>query len=144
MLSLFGCSSDAIPIETVLGTVTLDGQPAEDVTVTFTSKDGGTRSAIGRTNEQGTFEMITGGTTRNGVMAGEYYVIFARYILVTPDGRLAETLPLFNADGSPADRPPLTMRHLIPKRYGNMNSPLFEAVVERGKRNVYTFALESQ
>ena len=143
-LPLLGCSSEAIPVETVLGTVTLDGQPAEDITVTFTSKDGSSRSAIGRTNERGTFEMITGGVNRNGVMAGNYHVTFSRYLLVTPDGRRADSLPIFNPDGSPVDRPPLTMKHMIPEKYGDANNPLFEAVVERGKRNVYTFDLESQ
>ena len=144
VLPLLGCSSDAVPVETVLGTVTLDGQPAEDITVTFTSKDGSSRAAIGRTNERGTFEMITGGSNRNGVMAGDYHVTFARYILVAPDGRSAESFPIFNSDGSPANRPPFTMKHMIPEKYGDTNNPLFEAVVERGKKNVYTFDLESR
>ena len=142
---LLGCNnSDTIPVEIVHGTVTLDGEPADDVSVTFTSKDGSSRAAIGRTNECGTFEMITGGSKRNGVMAGDYHVTFVKYILVAPDGRPVESFPVFNPDGSPANRPEFTMKHTIPKKYGDRNNPLFEAVVERGKKNVYTFELEGQ
>ena len=143
MLSVFGCRSDTMSVESVHGTVTLDGQPVEGVSVVFTAKEGSSRPATGRTDEKGTFEMITGGASRNGVMAGDYFVTFSKYILVTPDG--SEVKPFaFNPDGSSPEQPPLTKKYLIPLAYSDVNKPLFEAVVERKKKNVYTFDLKSR
>jgi len=140
VLSLSGCRSNAIPVESVRGTVTLDGVPMEGVSVVFTAKDGLSRPAVGRTDEKGKFEMITGGASRNGVMAGEYTVTFSKYILVTPDGSEAKPFA-FNPDGSAPEQPPLTKKYLVPEKYADTGNPLFDAVVEKGKKNVYTFEL---
>jgi 5-hydroxyisourate hydrolase-like protein (transthyretin family) len=93
-----GCRPSGVAVEKVLGTVTLDGKPAIEVTVSFTAKEGKTRPAVGRTNNKGEFEMLTGGANRNGVMPGDYYVTFSKYILVTPDGQESQPFK-FNPDG---------------------------------------------
>ncbi|MDR3110070.1 MAG: Ig-like domain-containing protein [Planctomycetaceae bacterium] len=138
-----GCSRSGVPVQKVLGTVTLDGKPIDDVTVSFVPKSGGSRPAIGRTNPQGQFEMITGGASVNGVMTGEYIVTFTKSILVTPDGKEAkpfEFLP--NGDPPPAQK--LTEKHLIPLKYSDVKEPLFDVTVESGKTNRYTFDLKSE
>lgn len=137
-----GCRQDGIPVEKVIGTVTLDGKPATDFTVSFIAKDGKTRAAVGRTDNNGEFEMLTGGVNQNGVMPGDYYVTFSKYILVTPDGQEAKPFK-FNPDGSAPPDQKLTKKYLVPLKYSDTEKPLFEAVVESGKINRYTFDLES-
>jgi hypothetical protein len=85
-LMITGCSRNRIPVERVREIVTLDGVPAADVTVTFVPKSDASRPASGRTNEKGEFEMFTGGASRKGVMAGEYYVLFSKSVLLKQDG----------------------------------------------------------
>lgn len=70
-----GCGGDdsiGMPLHPVKGTVTRDGQPVANITVVFNSSEGyGPR---GTTNEEGVYELQTGGEP--GAPVGDYTVTF--------------------------------------------------------------------
>lgn len=118
LLFVAGCSSDIKPPpklpDTVIvtGTVTLDGKPAEGVTVRFAPRlDKGYHGAVGRSDASGKYELNTDigyEKSRPGVIPGDYIIFVSR--LVKPDGSLV-----------PADskEPPMMSgaRDTIPLKY---------------------------
>jgi hypothetical protein len=75
LLAATGCGG--IRHTPVTGLVTFDGQPYENVVVTFVPVDGGNGALpVGRTDETGKFRMGTE-TSTNGVKPGKYKVTVA-------------------------------------------------------------------
>lgn len=86
--TLFGCGggADTPELVPVSGTVTVDGQPVEGVTVMFAPKASG-RKATGVTNSEGRYELVyTAGNY--GATPGEYRVVIddQREVGVDADG----------------------------------------------------------
>jgi hypothetical protein len=106
----------------VTGTVTIKGQPAENVEVTFLPKGG--RPATGVTNAEGRFELSTF-KPGDGAMPGDQTVTLGEYY---PPGK---------PPPMPRGNEPLPSR--FPARYSDtVNSPL-KANVERGGKNDFQF-----
>ncbi len=77
-LSICGCgggAGDTPPLANVSGVVSIDGQPAKDVIVTFTPVDGG-RFSTGMTNESGRYSLIYSGQEM-GAKIGKHKVTIA-------------------------------------------------------------------
>lgn len=71
-------------LQTVTGTVTLDGQPAPNVAVVFMPAPGSTgNGANGSTDASGKYSLVYR-TGDAGIPAGEYVVVFSK--MVQPDG----------------------------------------------------------
>ena len=120
-LSIVGCGqSEMVPIT---GTVTLNGQPAEQAEVMFNPKTTG-RFASGVTDASGKF-MLSTAKPNDGAMPGEYVVTLAEYY--------------------PPDKPPALPRGggLLPSRFPpNFGDPAkspLTAKVERGGKNEFSF-----
>jgi len=106
----------------VTGTVTVNGQPADQVEVTFLPKNG--RPATGVTDAQGRFE-LSSNKPGDGVVPGEQLVTLGEYY---PPGK---------PPPMPRGNEPLPSR--FPPNYSDtVNSPL-KAMVERGGKNDFTF-----
>jgi len=106
----------------VTGTVTLNGQPAENVEVTFLPQTG--RPATGVTDSAGKFELSTF-KPGDGAMPGDQTVTLGEYY---PPGK---------PPPMPRGNEPLKSR--FPPTYGDtVNSPL-KAKVERGGKNDFQF-----
>jgi hypothetical protein len=115
-----GCGQS--PTVKVSGTVTLNGQPAENIEVTFLPVGG--RYATGVTDAQGRFELSTF-KPGDGVMPGEQIVTLGEYY---PPG---QPPPM------PRGNEPLASR--FPSIYSDtVKSPL-RAQVERGGKNDFSF-----
>lgn len=114
-----GCSSSGPELGTVSGTVTLDGQPLPDATVTFMPETG--RSSSGRTDPEGKYE-LNYTFDRAGAVVGKHIV------RITTAGKSGAESP------DPSDEK-------LPARY-HANTEL-KAAVERGHNEV-DFDLTSQ
>jgi uncharacterized protein (TIGR03067 family) len=66
-------------LASVAGTVTLDGKPLAKATVVFVPVKKGAQKAMGTTNEDGSFELTTGGN-KKGAPAGEYKVVVTKKV----------------------------------------------------------------
>jgi hypothetical protein len=94
LLVVVGCSSGGTPppklaaTVPVTGTVTLDGQPLSDATISFAPETtAGFHGALGRTDASGKYELTTdigGGKNSKGAIPGKYRITVSK--LVKPDG----------------------------------------------------------
>jgi hypothetical protein len=118
---VFGCRNE-VELGNALGVVTIDGKPAKDLTIRFVPIGGG-RSALGRTDENGFYEMQYSATA-SGALVGP--------VRVEITAAEEET----DAAGNSRMKP-----ETIPARY-NMNSEL-KADVGSGD-NSFDFDLEAK
>ena len=124
VLACMGCGPGGPAIESVEGTVTLDGEPLPNASVVFVPESG--RPAGATTDSQGHY-VLTFSEGRKGAMLGKHKVRIstARDPSETPDG---EPIP-----ASP---------ETIPMKY-NAQTEL-EFTVEAGKKNTADFELASE
>ena len=126
-LCLTGCGSEDMP--QVCGTVTLDGNPVADASVSFFPGKG--RAATGKTDDEGYFTLAYL-TSKSGIPEGDYKVTISTY---TPSqmGRNeeyeAEVIP-----GTPES---------IPQKYTSRKTTELTKTVKKGD-NEFNFALESE
>lgn len=127
---LAGCSGDGVkpevvpPLEKVTGKITLDGKPAENVSVTFTPATGTSgNGASAVTDASGTYSLVYR-TGAPGIPQGEYVVLFSK--LTQPDG---SPIPAGQtaADVMAVDQ--------IPEQYRNMDNKAMSLVVPAGGTN---------
>ena len=87
-VSIFGCSDGKLKTEPVRGIVTLDGEPLEGATVSFTPKNSGEGIAsYAQTNTKGEYLLQTlAGRVDAGTLPGEYTVTVSKFKSV-PTGR---------------------------------------------------------
>lgn len=134
---LVGCGEKvpvekAPPLAPVSGKVTMDGQPAPGVAVTFTpiGQTSG-NGAYGSTDSEGNFKLQYR-TGDAGVPPGDYAVVFSK--LTQPDGS-----PIPEGQTA-ADVGALEQ---IPERYRQTEKPQFPVTVPEGGKT-FEFALKSK
>ena len=141
---LYGCGPTN-PFGTVLvtGTVTVDSEPMEGITISFRPTGDG-MSAIGQTDASGNFRLTTPGAPfGTGAVPGSYTVTFEK-VESAPDAGPFGTPDEIGDAWRQAGGPSEPIYH-IPRRYGDRNTAGFDPVevVARG-RNHFEFNLESQ
>ncbi len=94
-----GCSG-GYALAPVNGTVTIDGKPLADATVTFNPIDAGADapSSFGRTDEAGKFSLNLVSDDSSGALVGKHKVVVAKNFesssdVATPQERAAANLP---------------------------------------------------
>lgn len=113
---LAGCSSgDGLERVPITGVLTVEGTPLPGAVVQLLPA-GATPGlgAIGMTDSEGKFEVISSRQNDTGIPAGEYTVRVSR--LVNPDGSVVP------ADEPEADHP--DSRESVPRPYSGVDSPL--------------------
>ncbi len=122
--TIVGCGDglNRVPIE---GVLTSSGtKPVDGATLSFIPMDGTPgEGAIGRTDEQGKFTVISSRRDDSGIPPGKYRVRISRLI----DGKSMTTLP---EDAAEADFPNAT--ESIPPPYAGVNSPLTADINDSG------------
>ena len=139
-LFLFGCgNNNPLGVVRVTGTVTLDGQPAEGVTVLFVPTSAEGRTASGISDSNGRFSLTAAGADFGaGAIPGEYIPTFSKTEMEGTGLSEEEFARRFPGDSA-------NLIHLIPQRYASSRTSGFEAVnVERGGRNQFAFELTSE
>ncbi len=120
-----GCSQSETVA--VTGTLTLNGEPAENALVMFDPKHGTGRHAEGNTDASGHFNLSTA-KPGDGAIPGEYVVTLAEYY---PPGK-APALP--KGGGLLPAR--------FPAKYADPATSPLSATVERGKKNDFQFEVK--
>ena len=136
VVSLAACSSnDASEIQAipVTGTVTLDGEPAEGVSVTFFPADGTSgNGGYGTTGADGTFT-LSNQMSSPGVPEGNYIVLFNK--MRTSDG---QPIP---EDAMAAD---VGAMNVLPPVYNSPENSPFRVIVSSSGANTETYELKSK
>ena len=76
VLLIAGCSSGGPSTVPVKGTLTIDGQPANNITITFSPLDASLEAATG-TVTNGQFELFSGVEGKPGAVPGKYKIVLA-------------------------------------------------------------------
>lgn len=128
MLVLSGCGSEGTAdTETVTGTVTYNGAPVADASVTFTPDKG--RPATGITDAAGKFTLTTFAKD-DGAVPGNHRVT------VAPNASQIPPMPgTPEAAAAAAGKPP------FPARYSNLEQSGLTAEVKEGGENDFTFSM---
>ena len=112
-----GGGADDLPdLGLVTGTIKIDGEPTEDVSVTFSPADNG-RASTGRTDADGNYELYFNSSTP-GAIVGKHNVFVAGYVEFDPN---APDAPMIPPEGN------------VPRDYGNISK---EVTVEPGVNDI--------
>lgn len=135
---IVGCDRNALGTVKASGTVLMDGQPAEDISVFFVPTTEG-RDTAGMTDTNGKFVLTaTAAPVGSGAIPGEYIPTFARRKVAGWDLSEEEARAKFGTG-------PRATIDLIPKKYSDTKTCGFEPVrIEKGKKNVFHFELQSK
>lgn len=132
LVAALGCpGADTPDTVKVTGTVTYNGSPVDGASVAFIPESG--RPASGVTDAQGKFTLSTFGTD-DGAVPGLHKVA------ITPAGS-NEPPPMPGMPGyeeSQQGKPP------FPAKYGDVKTSNFEAKVEKGGKNDFTFDMKDE
>jgi hypothetical protein len=136
-----GCGDGSRRVEPVSGKVSLNGKPLADAQISFHPKNPDGFVAVGTTQSDGMFTLVTPGTTKSGAVVGEYHVAITKIVAVDDNGQ-----PL-TPETTSED---ITKGIIIPKRisvlpdkYGQPDKSPLEANVVRGK-NSFQFDLDDK
>jgi hypothetical protein len=139
---LTACDSSGPAVNIVEGTVTLDGQPFTDVTVTFMPTGNVGDMGFAGTDAQGRYQLsMLGAKPRAGITEGEYHVTFDKTV---PDGPRPTETELADPNFEPSTKYNMDKtKQLVPKKYLTASTSGFTVNVEKGK-NVHNFDLLSK
>ena len=147
---LAGCGDDGRPdldLETVTGTVTLDGTPVEGASVGFTPKtqEGAGLQAFGQTDANGNFTLKTKG--QEGAVAALHAVTIVKMTEVQTSGDDGGSGEYGADDYVPAGiqgnaPPPPAPEYITPQKYSDKSTSGLSFEVKEGA-NVADFALTS-
>ena len=147
---LVGCADKGADVGTtaVTGTVTLDGQPVEGASVSFSPKSADGRGAAGLTDASGRFSLTTV-ASGDGAMPGSYQVAVSKTTTsggpdvsglesdpskMTPEDFAAMAERVENAD-------PVVTTDELPVKYKTAADSGLTAEVKKGEKNKFTFEL---
>lgn len=77
--AIAGCRPAGPALFPVSGTLTVGGQPAQNVQVAFYPAAGSAQMATGRVDASGRFALVTGNKGLKGAMPGKYKVVLTPY-----------------------------------------------------------------
>jgi hypothetical protein len=140
IIALTGCNSKHyISTELVEGYVTLDGQPFDNVVVTFLPINSTGEMGFASTDNQGKFRISTlAGKPDSGTTVAEYKVVFNKEIEDVSKRKFDK-----DQNGKEIVLPNLTTVQMVPKKYLNPETSGITVQVKKGK-NVFNFDLVSQ
>jgi len=138
-ISMVGCGDGKLKTEPVRGIVTLDGEPLDDASVSFTPKNPGEGIAsFGRTNAKGEYLLQTlAGRVDAGTLPGEYIVTISKHKSI-PTGRMTQEA----GSGNLVEEMESVLIFPGMAKYANSHTTPFSATVVKGK-NQFDFELQS-
>jgi hypothetical protein len=132
-----GCGDESIRSQPVAGVVTLDGQPVEGATVTFSPLEQGRQDAsFGRTDAEGRYRLRTvRGKAEDGTTPGEYAVVITKTELVETGKMLPTPIGTLVPQTKPKEN--------VPLKYTDPTTSGFKATVVKGE-NTFDFHMKSK
>lgn len=128
LVTAVGCGDDGPPMAEAGGIVTYNGAPLEGATVVFQPASG--PLAVGTTDAEGNFELITGGEPQAAVGPGKVAITAVEQLIVV-EGREPTAHELANMS-----------RTLIPEKYGHVTTSGLTAEVKADEENELKFDLQ--
>jgi hypothetical protein len=143
--TLAGCG-DGYPARVpVSGTVTFGGKPLPNANVTFLSTASDGRSASGKTDESGKYQ-LSSYSTNDGAVPGDYIVTVAVLDMTTADLDVASTEDLGDdytaMMNAAASNRPRTQPGGVPAKYADASQTDLKRSVSSGSPNVIDLNLE--
>lgn len=137
LVLLTGCGgSNVLKTNRVEGTVTYNGAPLANASITFYPEDEGATPAIGKTDENGKYLLQTlQGAVDAGTTPGKYLVTISKKESV-PSGRKVR-----GGDNYDEMVEEMISKETLPVKYTAKQSSGFEATVEAKKVNTFNFDL---
>jgi len=124
-----GCKPAGPDVHPVTGTLTVGGQPAQNVQVAFYPAAGSAQMATGRVDASGRFALVTGNKGVKGAMAGKYKVVLSQ---LEDDSMEAAAARYASAKGKPPGR----AKPSFPKEYLAPDSSPKEVEVKPGPNTI--------
>lgn len=126
----------------VSGTVTLDGEPIAEASLTFMPQDGG-RPAFGITDSEGSFTLTTF-ADGDGAVHGEHLVTIVA-VEEDVDSKAEELADEFGSL-SEVMQPSRRQRQIwrVPQRYSESGTSGLQFDVKRGEKNIANFSLTTK
>lgn len=136
LAAIAGCSEGPIATESVVGVVTLDGQPVADAMVNFSPATPGQGApSYGKTDEKGQYKLQTLlGAADAGTTPGEYVVSVSKSVL-KPTGKV-------NVSPEGKEIPEEKPEELLPVKYTDTKTSGLTASVKQGANEI-NFDLKS-
>jgi hypothetical protein len=126
-VGLAGCSESGPKTVPVKGTLTIDGAPANDVTITFAPLDSSLPTASGPV-KNGAFELFSGAQGKPGAVPGKYKVVLA----ASGGDAEAEAAAYESGQSGPPPEPQLP----FPEKYQGAGTSDKEVEVTSGSNNI--------
>ena len=132
LVGFAGCSGgssgpDTVPVK---GTLTIDGQPANNVLVTFSPLDAKLQGAGGAVSN-GSFELVTGSQGKRGAMVGRYKVVLS----AVGSSDAAAAAQKYATKGG-ASAAPSAEKKPFPEKYGSPTTSDKEVEVKPGANDI--------
>ena len=129
LMSFFGCSGSTGPSTVpVKGTLTIDGQPANDVTITLSPLDTALPTASGPVSN-GAFQVFTGAQGKPGAALGKYKVVLAQ----SAQGGLDAAKAMYAKGGG---GPPKAAQLSFPEKYTSATTSDKEVEIKSGSNDL--------
>jgi hypothetical protein len=136
LVGLIGCSSGGssgpatVPVK---GTLTIDGQPANKVAISFAPLDSKLQGASGIVTN-GSFELVTGNQGTRGAMVGKYKVVLS----AVGSSDQAEAAKKYMAGGGkgPISKPISEEKKPFAEKYGSPTTSDKEVEVKPGSNDI--------
>lgn len=128
--AIIGCSDGKIDTESVVGKVTLDGQPVADATVNFSpAVEGKGTASYAKTDANGEYKLQTLlGRADAGTTPGDYIVTVSKSEMVDT----GKTITSSDGTTSPEKKP----KELMPAKYVDAKTTPLKATVKQGANNI--------
>jgi hypothetical protein len=130
-LASVGCGPAGPNLSPVKGTLTIDGQPADNVMITLSPVDAKLSPASGQV-KGGAFTLSSGAQGAAGAAPGKYKVVLTQQSGLTPEAAAAA----YGAGASGAIGPPKAPELSFPKKYTSADSSDKEVEVKAGANDL--------
>ena len=124
-----GCKPAGPDVHPVTGTLTIGGQPAQNVQISLYPADASAQMATGLVDAGGRFALVTGNKGANGAMAGKYKVVLTPYEASSMEADAARYT-------SGKGKPPAPPKAEFPKEYLAPDTSPKEVEVKPGPNTI--------
>jgi hypothetical protein len=137
---LAGCSPAGVPVFSVSGIVTYQGNPVENALVSFIPESPEARGASAMTESNGQFVVVTQGAKENGAMTGKYKITITKLIEIDNSGNEVIRKPVEYNPNNQQVEIQYKQKNLLPEKYAKRETTDLTVTVEK-KKNYFKLVL---
>jgi hypothetical protein len=131
-----GCSPTKVPVFSVTGTVTYQGEPVENALVSFVPESSELRGASAMTESNGQFIVVTQGAKENGAMSGNYKILVIKLVEIDDAGNEIIRKPVveYNPNNEQVEIQ-YKQKNLLPEKYAKRETTDLTVTVGKQKNH---------